>query len=117
MLRSSAYVRVSSRSQDHVTQRSAIERAAAARGDTIGTWYSEKKSARTTSREELRRLLADVRAGHLRGQRLYIFRLDRLTRTGIADTLTTLEADRTSKACRPTKSHGNISRFRGVHCR
>jgi hypothetical protein len=33
----------------------------------------------------------EPRAGHLRGQRLYLFRLDRLTRTGIADTLTTLE--------------------------
>jgi DNA invertase Pin-like site-specific DNA recombinase len=43
------------------------------------------------AREELRRLLTDVRAGHLRGQRLYLFRLDRLTRTGIADTLMTLE--------------------------
>jgi DNA invertase Pin-like site-specific DNA recombinase len=43
------------------------------------------------AREELKRLLADVRAGHLRGQRLFLFRLDRLTRTGIADTLTTLE--------------------------
>src|SRR5579863_3411835 len=43
------------------------------------------------AREELQRLLADARAGRLRGQRLYIFRLDRLTRTGIADTLTTLE--------------------------
>ena len=29
--------------------------------------------------------------GIFRGQRLYLFRLDRLTRTGIADTLTTLE--------------------------
>jgi hypothetical protein len=32
-----------------------------------------------------------VRAGHLRGQRLFLCRLDRLTRTGIADTPTTLE--------------------------
>jgi DNA invertase Pin-like site-specific DNA recombinase len=86
-----AYVRVSSKAQDHATQRSAIERTAAARGDTISTWFAEKRSARTMAREELQRLLADARAGRLRGQRLYIFRLDRLTRTGIADTLTTLE--------------------------
>lgn len=90
----SAYIRVSSRSQDHASQRSAIERTAAARGDTIETWYAEKRSAKTMAREELRRLLADVRSGHLRGQRLYIFRLDRLTRTGIADTLMTLEERR-----------------------
>jgi len=86
-----AYIRVSSRSQDHATQRSAIERAARARGDTIDTWYAEKRSAKTMARDELRRLLADIRAGGLRGRRLYLFRLDRLTRTGIADTLTTLE--------------------------
>jgi len=86
-----AYIRVSSRAQDHATQRSAIERTAAARGDTIAAWYSEKRSAKTMARAELQRLRADARAGSLRGHRLYLFRLDRLTRTGIADTLTTLE--------------------------
>ena len=86
-----AYIRVSSRAQDHATQRSAIERAAVARGDTIDDWRAEKRSAKTMAREELQRLLADARAGALRGRRLYLFRLDRLTRSGIADTLTTLE--------------------------
>ena len=86
-----AYIRVSSRAQDHATQRAAIERFAAARGDTIDDWRAEKKSAKTMAREELQRLLADARAGRLRGQRLYLFRLDRLTRSGIADTLTTLD--------------------------
>jgi DNA invertase Pin-like site-specific DNA recombinase len=51
----------------------------------VADWYSEKRSATTMAREELRRLLADARAGLLRGRRLYLFRLDRLTRTGIAD--------------------------------
>jgi DNA invertase Pin-like site-specific DNA recombinase len=86
-----AYIRVSSRAQDHASQRSAIERAAAARGDAVDDWRAEKRSARTMAREELQRLLGDARAGRLRGRRLYVFRLDRLTRTGIADTLTTLE--------------------------
>ena len=86
-----AYIRVSSRAQDHATQRSAIERFASARGDTIGDWRAEKRSAKTMAREELQRLLADARAGRLRGRRLYLFRLDRLTRSGIADTLTTLD--------------------------
>ena len=86
-----AYIRVSSRAQDHASQRSAIERTAAARGDTIDDWRAEKRSAKTMAREELQRLLADARAGRLRGRRLYVFRLDRLTRTGIADTLTTLD--------------------------
>lgn len=86
-----AYIRVSSRGQDHATQRSAIERMAVARGDEVTDWRAEKRSAKTMAREELQRLLADARAGRLRGRRLYLFRLDRLTRTGIADTLMTLE--------------------------
>jgi DNA invertase Pin-like site-specific DNA recombinase len=86
-----AYIRVSSRAQDHATQRAAIDRMAAARGDAMGEWFSEKRSAKTMQREELRRLLAEARAGRLRGRRLYLFRLDRLTRSGIADTLATLE--------------------------
>jgi DNA invertase Pin-like site-specific DNA recombinase len=91
-----AYIRVSSRAQDHASQRSAIERAASAHRDTVDDWRQEKRSARTMSREELQRLLADARAGRLRGRRLYVFRLDRLTRSGIADTLTTLDELRTS---------------------
>jgi DNA invertase Pin-like site-specific DNA recombinase len=80
-----AYVRVSSRGQDHAMQQGAIEREAAARGDTVARWYAEKRSATTNDRPELAALLADVRAGRVR--KLYVFRLDRLTRTGIADTL------------------------------
>jgi DNA invertase Pin-like site-specific DNA recombinase len=78
-----AYVRVSSRAQDDATQRSAVERAAAARGDSIATWYAEKKSAKTMAREALQRLRNDARAGHV--QRLYVFRVDRLARSGIRD--------------------------------
>lgn len=81
----SAYLRVSSRAQDHATQRAAIERAAMARGDVVGTWYSEKRSGKSLERAELTRLRSDARAGLIR--RLYVFRLDRLTRSGIRDTL------------------------------
>ncbi len=56
-----AYIRVSSRSQDHSTQRAAIERAALARGDEVSGWYSGKRSAMTMARAELKRLLVDVR--------------------------------------------------------
>jgi DNA invertase Pin-like site-specific DNA recombinase len=84
-----AYVRVSSRNQGDATQRAAIERAAAARGDQVDTWYAEKRSGRTLKRPELARLRADARAGKLR--RLYLFRLDRLTRSGIRDTLQVVE--------------------------
>jgi DNA invertase Pin-like site-specific DNA recombinase len=84
-----AYLRVSSRAQDHSTQRSAIERAAAARGDTITTWYSEKRSGKSLDRAELHRLRADARAGLVR--KIYVFRVDRLTRSGIKDTLQVVE--------------------------
>ncbi len=64
-------------------------RAAAARGDPIDCWYSEKQSGKNMARIELQRLRGDGRAGDLR--RLYVFRLDRLTRSGIRDTLDLIE--------------------------
>jgi DNA invertase Pin-like site-specific DNA recombinase len=84
-----AYVRVSSKAQDHASQRSAIERVAAARGEPITVWYSEKRSAKTIAREELQRLRADVRAGRV--SKLYVYRLDRLARSGIRDTFEVVE--------------------------
>src|SRR6266852_4760025 len=84
-----AYVRVSSRSQDHAMQRHAVERAAAARGDEVRVWYSEKRSAKTIARPVLDRLRADAREGKVR--KLYVYRLDRLTRSGIRDTLEVVE--------------------------
>lgn len=84
-----AYIRVSSKAQDLAMQRGAIERQAAARGDTIGEWFAEKASAKTIARPELQRLRAEVRAGRV--QRLYVFRLDRLARTGIKDTFELVE--------------------------
>ncbi len=88
-MEATAYVRVSSKAQNHATQRSAIERAAAARGDTIAAWYGEKLSGKTLDRPELTRLRADARAGLVR--RLYVYRLDRLARSGIRDTFEVLE--------------------------
>ncbi len=86
-----AYIRVSSKAQNYASQKAAIIKAATAHGDIVETWYSEKRSAKTVKRPELQRLRADARAGRLNGQRLYIFRLDRLTRSGIRDTLEVLE--------------------------
>jgi site-specific DNA recombinase len=83
-----AYVRVSSKAQDLSTQRDAIERAAQARGDSITTWVEEKRSAKTLARPGLDRLRADARSGLVR--RLYVFKLDRLCRTGVADTFAVL---------------------------
>lgn len=84
-----AYVRVSSRAQTHAMQQAAIERAALARGDPSLVFYAERLSGKTIDRPELARLRADVRAGAVR--RLYVFRLDRLTRSGIRDTFELIE--------------------------
>lgn len=82
-----AYYRVSSKAQDLAMQRAAVERLAAARGDTIASVYSEKLSGKSLDRPELQRLRAEAR----QLTRLYVFRLDRLTRSGIKDTLTVIE--------------------------
>lgn len=74
------YVRVSCKGQDYEMQRDAIVR----RGIAPATWYAEKASAKTNDRPELKRLLADVRAGLV--TEVWIFKLDRLTRSGVADT-------------------------------
>lgn len=84
-----AYVRVSSKAQDLAMQRAAIERAAAARGDTIVEWFEEKASARTIDRPELNRLRAETQGGGVR--KLYLYRLDRLARSGIRDTFEVVE--------------------------
>jgi DNA invertase Pin-like site-specific DNA recombinase len=79
-----AYVRVSSKTQDASSQRAAIEREATARGDTVAAWYAEKVSGKSLDRPELARLREDVRQGRI--ARVYVFRLDRLSRSGVADT-------------------------------
>lgn len=84
-----AYVRVSTRSQDAAYQRAAIEHAAQARGERVGAWFSDVASGRSMDRPALAELLAAIRAGHVR--RLWVWRLDRLTRSGIVDTLSAVD--------------------------
>jgi DNA invertase Pin-like site-specific DNA recombinase len=84
-----AYIRVSSRGQHFELQQHAIERAAALRGDTLQRVYAEKRSGEALGRPELDRLRLDVEAGRVK--RLYVYRLDRLTRTGIRDTFELVE--------------------------
>ncbi len=66
-----------------------MQRAAAARGDEIAEFCEEKRSGSSRQRPELDRLRQAVRAGSC--SRVYVFRLDRLTRRGIRDTLDLLE--------------------------
>jgi DNA invertase Pin-like site-specific DNA recombinase len=79
-----AYIRVSSKSQNLSSQRDAIARAARARGVQIAEWYSERVSSQN-ERPELARLKCDARGGRL--SKVYVFRLDRLSRGGICETV------------------------------
>ena len=88
-----AYIRVSSRSQDTATQRTEITRAASGRGDRIATWFEEKRSARTLARPVLQKLRLAIQGGGI--SRVYLYRLDRLTRSGIRDTLALVDEFRT----------------------
>jgi DNA invertase Pin-like site-specific DNA recombinase len=83
MTATAAYIRVSSKAQNLAMQRHAIEQEAARRGEEIGIWFTEKRSAKTAQRPELDRLRADLRAGRVR--KVYGFRFDRFLRTGPAD--------------------------------
>lgn len=67
------------------TQRHALQQAADARGDELADWFSEKLSGASLERPALGELRAAIRAGAVR--KLYVFRLDRLGRSGIMDTL------------------------------
>jgi DNA invertase Pin-like site-specific DNA recombinase len=60
-------------------------KAARARGDTITRWWIETASGGTMARPELTDLQRAAAAGDL--SVVYVYRLDRLTRTGIRDTL------------------------------
>lgn len=88
-MNAAAYVRVSSRTQSYELQRTTIERAAETRGDRVRVWFEEKRSAKTIERPELARLREAARKGEIR--RLYVFRLDRLARSGIRDTFEVVE--------------------------
>lgn len=80
-----AYIRVSSRTQDYAYQRHAIEKAARARGELVHLWYGDTATGARMDRPKLIKLRDDIRAGKI--QRLWVWRLDRLTRTGIVDAI------------------------------
>lgn len=80
-----AYVRVSTPEQSHALQRHAIEQAASSRGDAELRWFSETRSGGGWERPELEKLRQLVFAGAVR--RVYVWKLDRFSRRGIADTV------------------------------
>lgn len=85
---SAAYIRVSSRGQHFDLQLHAIEAQAALRGDSPQL-FEEKRSGSQLARPQLDRLRLAVKSGHVK--RIYVFRLDRLTRSGIRDTFELVE--------------------------
>jgi DNA invertase Pin-like site-specific DNA recombinase len=102
----SAYVRVSSRGQDFAMQKSAIE--AALPKETEPAWYSEKLSAKKNDRPELLRLVADLRMGGTSD--LWVFKLDRLCRTGVSDTFRLISELRAAKVTLHAVADGLVIR-------
>jgi len=88
-----AYIRVSTRSQNLQWQQDAIHAAAIARGERVTRWYSETTGGQRLDRPERAALLEDARGGRLRV--LWVYRLDRLSRAGIRDTVNLLDELRT----------------------
>jgi len=70
-------------------QRSAIETAAKARGIELAEFCEEKASGRKLARPVLNELRAAVQRGEVSD--LFVYRVDRLTRSGIRDTLAVVE--------------------------
>lgn len=79
------YIRVSSRGQDYSSQRHAIEAAARARGELVHLWFADVATGRRVERPQLRRLRDAITAGRV--HRIWVWRLDRLTRSGIVDAI------------------------------
>jgi DNA invertase Pin-like site-specific DNA recombinase len=91
-----AYLRVSSKRQKLSMQREAIEQVVEARGEQVRRWYAEKVSTRN-ERPELTRLRDDARQGRI--AKLYIYRLDRITRGTICEAMNLIEELKTN-GCR-----------------
>lgn len=98
MVACAAYLRVSTEKQDWKLQRHAVTQAASARGERIPKrhWFEEKKTGSNIDRPALAKLRAAVRAGVV--GRVYVFKIDRLTRSGIRDTLALVEEFRRAGA-------------------
>lgn len=79
-----AYIRVSSASQDAAYQRTAIEHAARCRGFRIDHWFADVATGGTMDRPELGALHRALERGGVHS--VWVWRLDRLSRSGIAET-------------------------------
>ena len=100
--RQAAYLRVSTAQQNEALQREAIERAAAARGENIDFWVTEKASGKRVDRPELESLRVLARRGEL--STLWVFRLDRLARSAVF--LVTVVEELKNSGCRVVTPDG-----------
>jgi DNA invertase Pin-like site-specific DNA recombinase len=106
-----AYARVSSKAQSLAMQRAAILRELRSRGLDVWNWYEDTASARTLDRpalSELRRFVK-MRSGPAPGRMpivVIVYRLDRLARSGIRDTLEVIEEFRAAGATLVSCSDG-----------
>jgi len=91
---SAAYARVSTPEQGIELQRASVQRRASNDGVSEIAWYTEQRSGRSWVRPELDRLLEAVRQGQ--HPRVYVWRLDRLTRRGSHDTLNVVQTLRSA---------------------
>lgn len=91
-----AYIRVSSASQDHASQRHAIELAARARGETIDRWFADVMTGGKMERPQLARLWTALEAREV--TRVWVWRIDRISRAGALPTLQAVERIRASGA-------------------
>lgn len=91
-----AYVRVSSASQSVATQRDAIVQLARGRGESIERWFVEQQGGHSLARPKLDELRAAVRRRDI--GRVYVYALDRVTRSGIRDTFAVVDEFR-SRRC------------------
>jgi DNA invertase Pin-like site-specific DNA recombinase len=67
---------------------------ARARGDRVALWFEDTLSAAKLARPQLRALRQAVHEGRVR--KVYVFKIDRLARSGIRDTLAVVEEFRAS---------------------
>lgn len=84
-----AYLRVSGRRQETEQQRRDLLQAAKARGLQITRWYAETITGRTLKRPALAQLRADAKAREV--SILFAWSLDRLSRSGVLDSLSLLK--------------------------
>ena len=99
-------MRVSTQAQTFALQVDAITRCASARGNEITRWYEEKRSGKVLDRPKLAELLRDAQKGEL--VKLYVYKLDRLSRRGARDMLSIVETLRSCGCAVETVADGMI---------